>query len=66
MDPPQNLTILFNEIKVKVPVVTDLEKSGMSPVIKYRVQWDNYQFYNPEWYPNNIDGVPWVTLGDIN
>lgn len=60
MDPPINVTITYNMIEVKWAVVTADDKSGRSPVTKYRVQWDNYLFSDLL-----FTSASWVTLADV-
>ena len=46
-------------------VVTDLT-SGRSPVTKYRVQWDNYLYFNdPRYFPDHPELVPWDIIATV-
>ena len=46
-------------------VVTDLA-SGRSPVTKYRVQWDNYLYYNDaRYFPDHPEQVPWAVIATV-
>lgn len=46
-------------------VVTDLG-SGRSPVTNYRVQWDNYLYYNDiRYFPDHPELVPWAVISTV-
>jgi hypothetical protein len=46
------IEVYHDQTIVKWSKVDEFEATGRSPVINYTIQWDDYQYYDPKYFPN--------------
>ena len=65
MDPLIFIEVYHDQTIVKWSKVVDTDPSGRSPVINYTIQWDDYQYYDPKYFPNLTSQVPWKFIRNV-
>ena len=65
MSPLIFIEVYHDQTIVKWSKVDDFEATGRSPVINYTIQWDDYQYYDPKYFPNQTAQVPWKFIKNI-
>ncbi len=45
--------------------IDDFELTVRSPVINYTIYWDDYQYHDPKYVPNQTAQVPWKFIRNI-
>lgn len=63
MSPPILVEVYHDQTILKWTHVTGFTATGRSPIIKYKVQWDDYQYYTDTYYPSNLANLPWKDAG---
>jgi hypothetical protein len=66
MDALTFVEVFHDQTLVKWNKVETDPASGRSPVTKYRIQWDNYMYFNdPKYFPDHPELVPWVLISTV-
>jgi hypothetical protein len=65
MSPLVFVEVYHDQTIVKWTKVVDFDPTGRSAVINYTIQWDNYQYFDPKYYPDNTDLVNWKFAGNV-